>query len=399
MSDFLSMSDADFMATGPAKLQEVQDAAAVEQPNAADTSQESVDEAARIAAEAANAAEVDENAAANAAAEADEEGKAALEGDQSQEGGALADDDGENVEAQPELGADGKPVTPAPAKGAETPADDTLSTGLPEGAERIFQTFRANGRDMQVKNVDEAIRLMQMGANYSQKQAAAKKDRAYVKVLEQNGLLDHEKLSYAVDLLAGKPEAIGKLLKDSKIDVHEIDEDKVAAYRAVSRAPSDNLLQLDEVVSSLEGNEHFNRLAGEMKTWDVQSQALLGNHPAALSQLTDQIQSGIYDKIMNEVNRKQVLGQLVGIPLMQAYNQIGQEMAEAGAFAAPAPAPKGPVTKLVTPGKKAPVVDKAAEERRRAAAPVKGVSTGTEAKAEPKFLAMSDEEFMKHQKR
>lgn len=395
MSDFLSMSDADFMAAGPAKLQEVQAAAA----ESVDTSTENVDEAARIAAEAAAAAEAGDVSTETATVEAGQESQAATEGDQSQEDGALADDLEPEAQTQPELGADDLPVEKAPAQVADALADDTQTAGLPEGAERIFQSFRANGRDMQVKNVDEAIRLMQMGANYSQKQAVAKKDRAFVKVLEQNGLLDHEKLSYAVDLLAGKPEAIGKLLKDSKIDVHDIDEDKVAAYRAVSRAPSANLLQLDEVVSSLDGNEHFNRLAGEMKDWDVQSQALLGNHPEALAQLTDQIQSGVYDKIMDEVNRKQVLGQLVGVPLMQAYNQIGQEMNAAGAFNTPAPAPKGPVTKLVTPGKKTSTVDKAAEERRRAAAPVKGVSTGTDVKAEPKFLAMSDEEFMKHQKR
>lgn len=390
MSDFLTMSDADFMAQGAGKLAEVQ-AAAVESTES--NTEDTTNAEATAAAEVLAAGTDDGTPAATAAAEEGQEGETSGEGGESEEGGSLTDPLGEDDQAQPELGADGKPVE----KPAASKPDVTTSTpGLPEGTSRIFETFRANGRDMQVKSVDEAIRLMQMGANYSQKQAVAKKDRAYVKVLEQNGLLDHEKLAFAVDLMAGKPEAIGKLLKDSKIDVHDIDDDKVAAYRAESRAPSEAVLDLDAVVAEIQGTTHFDRLVGEMKTWDQKSQALIGSHPQSLKQLTEQMETGVYDKVMDEVNRQQVLGNLNGMPLMQAYNQIGQEMAEAGAFKAPAP--KGPVTKLVTPGKKTSPASKADEERRRAAAPSKGVTTATTETKQPAFLGMSDAEFLKQSK-
>lgn len=390
MSDFLTMSDADFMAQGAGKLAEVQ-AAAVETPAVTPEEQSNAD--AQAAAEALAAGTDDEAAAANAAAQVEQESQTPSQGGEQEEEGELTDPIDKADQAQPELGPDGEPVTkPAAAKAEVTPSD----TGLPEGAGRIFETFRANGREMKVKSVDEAIRLMQMGANYSQKQAANKKNLSYVKVLEQNGMLDHEKLAFAVDLMAGKPEAIGKLLKDSKIDVHDIDEDKVAAYRAESRAPSDAVLDLDAVVAEIEGSEHFKRLVGEMKGWDQKSQALLGSHPQSLKQLTEQMETGVYDKVMDEVNRQQVLGNLDGIPLMQAYNQIGQEMAEAGAFKAPAP--KGPVKLLVTPGKKTSPATKADEERRRAAAPSKGVTTATEETKKPDFLAMSDADFLKQSK-
>lgn len=389
MSDFLTMSDADFMASGAGKLAEAQ-AASVE---AAPVVEDTTNADAQAAADALAAGTDDQAPAANAAPETDQEGETSGEGREAEESGSLTNPTDEDDQAEPEMAADGKPVE----KAATPKADDTTSTpGLPEGTARIFETFRANGRDMQVKSVDEAIRLMQMGANYSQKQAVAKKDRAYVKVLEQNGLLDHEKLAFAVDLMAGKPEAIGKLLKDTKIDVHDIDDDKVAAYRAESRAPSEAALDLDAVVADIEGSTHFSRLVGEMKTWDQKSQALIGSHPQSLKQLTEQMETGVYDKVMDEVNRQQVLGNLNGMPLMQAYNQIGQEMAEAGAFKAPAP--KGPVTKLVTPGKKTSPASKADEERRRAAAPSKGVTTATVETKKPEFLAMSDADFMKQPK-
>lgn len=384
MSDFMGMSDADFMANGPGKLAEIETAAATEAENVnADT-----DAQVPVADQVAELPDTD------ATVETDEEAEAPGEGGEQVEGVANADAPVEIDEDADETGDVKEPVDkPKPVKEVA----DTSTTGLPEGTERIFATFRANGRDMQVKSVDEAIRLMQMGANYSQKQAGHKKNAAFVKVLEQNGLLDHEKLAFAVDLISGKPEAIGKLLKDTKIDVHDLDEDKVAAYRAQSRAPSEAVLDLDAVVAEIEGSTHFNRLVTEMKTWDEKSQALLGNHPQALRQLTEQMESGVYDKIMDEVNRQQVLGTMSGIPLMQAYNQIGQEMATAGAFNAPAP--KGPVKKLVTPGKKSSPATAAVEERRRAAAPSKGVTTATTETMNPKFLEMSDADFMKQIKR
>lgn len=391
MSDFLSMSDADFLAAGQSKLNEVQAAA---------------DESVPTVTEVPGAdALVEPVLEPGTTPQIDQEGQTQGEGGEGAEAETGNDpvvpvvegeqdlDGGEPI-IEPVLDESGQPVAVKPKEAAE-PAPST--TGLPEGVERIFGTIRANGRDMQVKNVDEAIRLIQMGANYSQKRAADKKNQSYVKVLEQNGLLDHEKLSFAVDLLAGKPEAIGKLLKDSKIDVHELDDDKVAAYRSESRAPSAASLAIEEVVSDLEGNKNFDRLVGDMRNWDEQSQALLGQHPQSLAQLTDQIESGIYDKVMDEVNRQQVLGNYKGVPLMQVYNQIGQEMAASGAFNAPAP--KGPVTKLVTPGKKTSTPPAATEERRRAAAPSKGATTATEEVKDPKFLSMSDEDFMKTLKR
>jgi len=377
MADFLSMSDADFMASGPSKLIEAQAAEGVTNEPAANVSV--TEPVAELPDESGETTE------------ADEESQTASEGQEA----VTTEADGDVTEPHGEIEAEGNVKEPVATKEAAEPAPST--PGLPEGVERIFGTIRANGRDMQVKNVDEAIRLIQMGANYSQKRAADKKNLSYVKVLEQHGLLDHEKLSYAVDLLAGKPEAIGKLLKDSKIDVHELDDDKVAAYRSQSRAPSEATMAIEEVVSELEGNEHFNRLVGDMRTWDTQSQALLGQHPQSLAQLTEQVESGIYDKVMDEVNRQQVLGQHKGVPLMQVYNQIGQEMAAAGAFNAPAPT--GPVKKLVTPGKKTSTAVKADDERRRAAAPSKGVTTATEEAKDPKFLSMSDADFMKTLKR
>lgn len=388
MSGFLSMSDEQVMAMGGIAPEPA--------PQEVQKSEPVVDEQ-----------HVEQPAAAEADAGAGEQVAAQSEAVEAQADEDDAEDDAAAARAAEEAagahahqpGKDAGPGEQAqPPKGEGKPADQTASAlNLPEGAERIFESFRANGRDMKVKSVDEAIRLMQMGANYSQKQAGHKKDRAYLRVLEQNDLLDQEKLAFAVDLIKGKPEAIGKLIKDTNFDVHEIDEAKVASYRAESKAPSDNVLAIEDVINDIRDHKQFGRLNTEMQQWDERSQALLGQHPDAMAQLVEQMESGVYDTIMDEVNHRQVLGQLRGIPVMQAYNQIGQEMTAAGAFNAPAP--KEPVKLLVTPGKKTSPADKATEERRRAAAPSKGASTVETAPKKPDFLNMSDEDFAKFTKR
>lgn len=389
-ANYLSMSDEQIMQMGtpPMPSAEPEKKVDAEQANeqaaaAADTQSQETDTGAGE--EHADQHQADESGEEEADTEAEAAGARGAEEEVA--AGTDSAEQGAEVE-QPDAGGK-QPVKPAPK---EQPA----AANLPEGAERIFETFRANGRDMKVKSVDEAIRLMQMGANYSQKQAANKVNLGYVKVLEQNGLLDHEKLAYLVDLANKKPEAIAKLVKDANFDVHDVDEAAVAGYKAKSLAPSAAQLDLDEVIADIKGTSQFDRLVSEMKGWDEKSQALLGQHPASLRQLTQQMENGVYDTIMDEVNRRQVLGELTGVPIMQAYNDVGQEMAQAGHFNAPAP--KGPVKKLVTPGKKTSPAKPADEDRRRAAAPSKGASTKEAAPQKLDFLNMSDADFAKYTK-
>ena len=83
---------------------------------------------------------------------------------------------------------------------------------------------------MQISNVDDAIRLMQQGANYSKKMEELKPKRALIKTLEQHGLTDKEQLGYLVDLANKDPKAIAKLVKESGIDLYEFDVEQANEY-------------------------------------------------------------------------------------------------------------------------------------------------------------------------
>lgn len=386
---YLGMSDADILAMGGVMPE-------AEEPETEKTAEELEAEA------AAHAETTDEPAAATATEEATSEDDldAAAEGESAE---VTADtDDDKPAPAKPAVKSDVVADTDALAttqtvKPAKTDKPAAATAGLPDGTERIFQSFRANGKDMQVRNVDEAIRLMQMGANFSQKNADLKPKLAVIKVLEKNGLLDSEKLAYLIDLHNKNPEAIGKLVKESGIDVHDLADTDVSKYTPQVHKASDAELELDDVLSELKHNKHHDRLLDVVgNKWDERSRAAAGNNPRVLALLAEQMDNGIYDKIIAEVEHQRMLGNLKGVPDLQAYDDIGKELNARGAFD---PAAKVPPKKLVTPGAKSTSAKPEDEQRRRAAAPTKAASTTAKEVPGPSPLSMSDEDFLKANKR
>src|SRR5690606_34973436 len=96
---------------------------------------------------------------------------------------------------------------------------------------RLLTPFKANGREIQVKSVDDAIQLMQMGANYNKKMAALKPNLKLMKMLQNNNLLSEEKLSFFIDLEKKDPAAINKLVKDAGINPMDLDAEKATGYK------------------------------------------------------------------------------------------------------------------------------------------------------------------------
>ena len=122
-------------------------------------------------------------------------------------------------------------------------SDDSEDTDVEVDYKTAYQKltapFKANGVQMQVKNVDDALTLMKMGANYHKKMAGLKPSLKVVKLLQKHGLLDSEKINYLIDLHDKKPEAITKLVKDSGVNPLEIDVDVDSDYKPETRTVSD----------------------------------------------------------------------------------------------------------------------------------------------------------------
>lgn len=202
---------------------------------------------------------------------------------------------------------------------------------------RVLSPFKANGKEIAPRSVDDIVKLMEMGANYTKKMQEISPYRKAILSLDRLGLLEENKLNYLIDLHNKKPEAIKKLLQDSEYDPMDMDYDDGAEQPEY--VPSNNIIsdaeaRLDEVLDNVQslpgGNE---TLEVVHKTWDAQSKKVLGESPELLEAIHTQRQNGIYDQIVQEVERMRVLGQIPAhVSFIQAYRSVGDELNAQGAF-------------------------------------------------------------------
>ena len=189
--------------------------------------------------------------------------------------------------------------------------------------EQVMSPFKANGGTVQLRSPQEVVKLMQMGANYTQKMQTLAPYRKKVQMLQKANLLDDDKLNYLIDLSQGNPEAIKKLIKDSKLDPMDLDiygeQNYVPGNHTVSDAEMQLQTTLDELTSTPEGLQTVNLARG----WDQASLSEIGKNPSLLTTLHEQRMNGVYDFVMKEMQHQKMLGAIPdNIPFLQAYTIV-----------------------------------------------------------------------------
>lgn len=339
------------------------------------------------------------------------------EQDNSEELAAMSDEDflnsvnsAETVAPVPNTETPASEVVPVPEAEATAPAAETTTESAsadtqPETQtqaqvdyEEFFKTitkpFKANGKDFQVLDPNDAISLMQKGTDYVKKMTEIKPLRRIGKLLEENKLSEDD-LAYLIDLKNKKPEAIAKLLKDSEVDLYGFDVEQGKDYAPVAPVVNEVDDALQSTLDDLQANSAtFNQtIAVVGQQWDVSSRETVAQHPQLLRVLDAQVANGTFAKIDSVMQYERALGRLDGMTDIQAYAEIERRLQAAQPQTPPivqAPVVIPPVT---TPQ---PNVQqqKLAEQRRQAAPPRQ---TKVESKPSTTNLpAMSDEEFMKH---
>ena len=327
------------------------------------------------------------------AVEEEEEGG---EGDEGEEGEALKPEAAAvtttavqepAAAAKPEVvDADGKVQEVAPAEAA---------IDYEAAYKKLFAPFKANGKDLQVATVDEAVTLMQMGANYNKKMAALKPNLKLMKLLENNGLLSEEKLSFLIDLEKKNPDAIGKLLKDGGIDPLDLNAENASDYKPHTYTVDDRELELDTILGEMKDSPSYNRTLDVVSNkWDGASKQVIAQQPQLLKVINDHINRGVYDLISTEIERERMFGRLNGLSDLEAYRHVGDAIQARGGFdhLASQVQAKPAVQPAVKP---APVVDdQKLKDKKRAASPTKA-TPATAPAADFNPLALSDDEFTK----
>lgn len=311
------------------------------------------------------------------------------------ETGSEADDEGDSDEESTTREPSAETETSDKAEPDAAP-EPTGATDYKAEYDRLLAPFKANGREVSVKNVDDAIALMQMGANYNKKMAALKPNLKLLKLLENNGLLSESKLSYLIDLENKNPAAINKLVKDSGIDPMDLDADKASGYTPKTYTVDDKEMELDSVLEEIQDTPSYRQTLDIVSTkWDGASKQAIVASPQLLKVINGHVQSGIYDTIVKEVDSERVFGRLQGLSDIEAYRQVGDAIQARGGFAllgrqgqqaAGAPVVLSPKPKQPDDGR--------LRDKKRAASSTKPAAPGGQT-GDFSPLSMSDAEFSK----
>lgn len=285
------------------------------------------------------------------------------------------------------------PVVETPP--VETPPVETPIDYKAEYESLIGSTFKAGGKEITVKTVAEAKQLMQMGVGFHGKMSKLAHAERIIETLRENDLLSDEKINELIDISKKNPEAIAALVQSAGLEPHQL----LSSGDAPKYIPGDHVLpeaqlQFRTSVENIREQGGTEFLAHVAQDWDVTSRAEVYKDPNALTMIYGHKQSGIYDKISSEVERRKILDPSVAnLPFINAYLTVGNDMHEKGLLAPQQETPT-PTPVVVKPAVASqPVVLNPAAAK---AASVR--TTPTPASATPNFLTMPDEEFLKHHK-
>ena len=257
---------------------------------------------------------------------------------------------------------------------------------------KVSEPFKANGVDMQVKDPQDIIRLMQMGANYQKKMAQLKPNLKIIKMLENNDLLAEDKLNNLIDLSKKDPKAIAKLVKESDVDPLDIDKDAPTEYEPTNYSITDKEYNLDRILDDIKNTETFNKTINVLtKDWDVESRSTISDHPEIIGVINEHMTNGIFDQVNVVLQQEKALGKLDGIPDVDGYRQVAEYMYKNNMFKNQQPGSVG-TSKVSSKTDEKANADR--DKKRKAAAPVKQTTT-KKASNDENFLGLSDEAFMK----
>ena len=261
---------------------------------------------------------------------------------------------------------------------------------------KLMAPFKANGVDMQIQSIDDAIQLMQMGAGFHKKMSALKPAMRQMKLLEKHGLLDDAKLNYLIDLHNKNPEAIKSLLKDSNIDPLDLDLKADIKYIPTDRRVSDTEIVLDDVLNNIRETPTFQRTLNVIsKEWDETSQNAIANEPQIIQTINGHMQDGTFDAVMQRVGYERNMGRLIGVSDIHAYMQMGNTMADEGKLhrhgsTQQTMQPSSSIQPTMAEPSKQEIERK---QKKRAASPTKVTKTTAATVFDP--LDLSDEDFAK----
>ena len=263
---------------------------------------------------------------------------------------------------------------------SSTDSDSTID--YKTAYEAIFKPFKANGKEITPRNVDDVINLMQMGANYTKKMQLIAPMKKVIESLNK-AEIDEENLNFLIDVYKGDKEAIKKLLKKHSVDPIELDLEETN-YVPKNNIVSDEDVEFSNVIDEI--RDSLPKIQDIVNSkWDKNSKDKLLSDPRLLRALHEEIQYGRFDKIQAQVEMEKMFGRYRGVSDLDAYIDIVTKVVQKEAQ-------HQPEQKVEV--KPEPKVTRNIPDKTKAA-PTKTKSTAKSGLTAKDILSMSEEDFNK----
>lgn len=260
--------------------------------------------------------------------------------------------------------------------------DSDSTTDYKTAYEAIFKPFKANGKEITPRNVDDVINLMQMGANYTKKMQLIAPMKKVIESLNK-AEIDEENLNFLIDVYKGDKEAIKKLLKKHSVDPIELDLEETN-YVPKNNIVSDEDVEFSNVIDEI--RDSLPKIQDIVNSkWDKNSKDKLLSDPKLLRALHEEIQYGRFDKIQAQVEMEKMFGRYRGVSDLDAYIDIVTKVVQKETQ-------HQPEQKVEI--KSEPKVTRSIPDKTKAA-PTKTKSTTKSSLTAKDILSMSEEDFNK----
>lgn len=214
-------------------------------------------------------------------------------------------------------------VEDSPQQVAEKPVEETQDKtpdiDYKAVYDSIFKPFKANGKEITPRSIEDVVSLMQMGANYTKKmQAIAPMKKTFESL--NKAKINEEDLNFLIDIHNGDKGAIKKLLQKHNVDSMDLDiedtnyvphnnivSDDDIAFSDVIRDLGEDLPKVQEIVS---------------RKWDESSRKAILSNPDILRKLGEEVQLGRFDAVQAVLDEERTFGRYKGVSDLDAYIDI-----------------------------------------------------------------------------
>ena len=295
------------------------------------------------------------------------------------------------TEQKPLVKVVSKPDTKTDKESTEVKKDDSTKDTPPKDVDYeavykdIFKPFKANGKDITPRTVEDVVQLMQMGANYTKKMQLMAPLKKAAESLSRADIKEDD-LNFLIDVHKGDKEAIKKLLTKHNVDPMELDLDSTN-YVPKNNIVSDEDVEYSNILDDI--RDSLPKIQEIMtNTWDTKSKEALLKDPNLMRALHEEIAMGRFDNVQAQLEIEKTFGRYKGKSDVEAYIDLVTKLAAKEQSNHQPDGTNKPTPKADVPTKPIPDKTKAAPIR------TKATNQGSTLTAKDIF-SMSEDQFAK----